>query len=376
MRRRIGFTLIELLVVIAIIAILIGLLLPAVQKVREAARASCSNNLKQIGLGLQNYHDANQGLPSNIRPSTTSTVRVRWATFLLPHIEQDNLFKNINQTVNWSATINTPFTGQRVKTYECPSASNGQIIDGAPPPETWANIVANGDYSGIYGVSPELETLGLIAPGTSKADNGALSKTVKLRFADFSDGLSNTLHLTESACRPNVYRVGRLVTTANGNNHMNGGGWCRPASELNVLRGALADGTTFPGPNAINGETLAIYNVPTGHPFYGVNGTGHIYGLHSGGVNASPPKARSASCGSRSTCGHSPPTSPATAAITSATSSEDDHHFQKKCLTVPKTPPLFIKQRCEWACRASSLASCLVLLPVRRRLAAVAGLLC
>src|SRR6058998_3038010 len=104
MRRQRAFTLIELLVVIAIIAVLIGLLLPAVQKVRETAnRTKCSNNLKQLGLALHNYHDVKRAFPPS---ATTSPHKHSWVVFILPHVEQDNLARQYNWDVNWNAAAN------------------------------------------------------------------------------------------------------------------------------------------------------------------------------------------------------------------------------------------------------------------------------
>src|SRR5215213_10324426 len=133
-RHRAAFPLIALFVVIAIIAILIGLLLPAVQKVREAAaRAACSNNLKQIGLALHNHQDARGSLPFGnvVRPpysAVEDTNGTSWAIEILPYIEQDALFRRYDPAVGTEHVNNQGFRETFVKSYSCPSDPNGTAL--------------------------------------------------------------------------------------------------------------------------------------------------------------------------------------------------------------------------------------------------------
>src|SRR5262245_40457242 len=124
-QNRFGFTLVELLVVIAIIGVLIGLLLPAVQKVREAAtRLKCKNNLKQIGLALHNYESTQKRFPAcGIYPQA-ATANDNWSVHahILPYIEQANLYQQVDFTL--AANVQDTVTRQRIPIYVCPSEVN------------------------------------------------------------------------------------------------------------------------------------------------------------------------------------------------------------------------------------------------------------
>jgi prepilin-type N-terminal cleavage/methylation domain-containing protein len=282
LRRPPGFTLIELLVVIAIIAILIGLLVPAVQKVRDAAaRIECTNNLKQLALAHHNFHDTYKRLPANTRGTTNASLRLAGFVDLLPFIEQQPLFNKYNEAVSWDAPGDLFVADSFVPLYVCPATPAPQRLDYDQTQANWQQnpFAAITDYATIYGVGAPLATL----LGITADTRGIMPKNTTPRFADVTDGLSNTILLTESAGRPYVYQRGVLVSSTP-NLFVLGGGWVRPASSI-WLMGADGTGQTVPGTacgiNCTNGQALTSY--PPGG-FYGTDGTGQIYSFHSGGA--------------------------------------------------------------------------------------------
>jgi prepilin-type processing-associated H-X9-DG protein len=270
--------LIELLVVIAIIAVLIGLLLPAVQKVREAAaRTKCTNNLKQLGLAMHNYHGEQGALPPayvNKGPYGTSGFNFThgWAAFILPYIERQDLANLYRWDYPLYAPENQPVVATQVKLFQCPSA---------PEPDRYMTITvfaafgtkgACGDYTITLGVDSALAQLGKVDQVGDY--RGALTNTPTAtltlspaprgtRLMDITDGTTNTILLAEDAGRPRLWQAGRPGP----DEALEGGPWDHFKGPV-ILLGSSADGTVTPGTCALN-----------------CTNDREVYAFHTGGAN-------------------------------------------------------------------------------------------
>jgi prepilin-type N-terminal cleavage/methylation domain-containing protein/prepilin-type processing-associated H-X9-DG protein len=248
-RNRSGFTLVELLVVIAIIGILIALLLPAVQAAREAARrAHCTNQLKQIGLALHNYHDSYNSFPHGARCSLGA---MNWRVAILPQMEQLSLYMSLDINMQGEAGAfvskredsypsnctygtgrNAILAGLAVPGWNCPSSPLSKNASGQSPTFNNAERGQTHDYVGISGATwdQSTRTNGCSVPtgyGGIFCENGMLAANVWLRIRDVTDGTSNTMIVGEQSGR-----VGDKDIRANYLGGWGGFGTCTKPSQI------------------------------------------------------------------------------------------------------------------------------------------------
>jgi prepilin-type N-terminal cleavage/methylation domain-containing protein/prepilin-type processing-associated H-X9-DG protein len=300
-RRRTAFTLIELLVVIAIIAILVGLLLPAVQKVREAAgRAKCQNNLKQLVLACHSYENAIGRLPV---PYSTGDS---WFVQVLAHVEQGNLLADYTRyspsapTVTWQSPVNAAAVAVRIPIGECPSSPV------QPKTPIWQDSPTNSvpgeygrtDYYAVSGVNASAyQAAWGVPPGDGSGIfggqiNGAGGLTPGETFTAATDGTSNTIALAEGSGRPWIFVTGgKQVTSFSDPNYVPASaGGLFPNTATTDRAGALVWATQTHGAWAHNNT----YNVTTSNGA-GTTGVGPcavnctnargVYAFHPAGAN-------------------------------------------------------------------------------------------
>ena len=272
-----AFTLIELLVVIAIIAILIGLLIAAVQKIREAAsRMTCANNLKQMAMALHNYHTEHNRFPL----ANTNITLHSWPVFILPYIEQENIKKQYRMDKNWFDPLNYNATQTQVKTFICPSTPD----DPKRPALDNKNInAAISDYTVPGGLTGNF-LLFCLNNGLGVAQN--ISKSAVLNgqgigtaISEISDGTSNSFLVYESGGRPKHYISGKVIGEADSSF----------VCQNTYVKNGITAGAAWADPGG-------------GSPVHGFNKNGTIcseacvmnctnnqeaYSFHSGGMNAS-----------------------------------------------------------------------------------------
>ena len=339
---RVGFTLIELLVVIAIIAILIGLLLPAVQKVREAAaRMKCSNNLKQIGLAIHNYHDtfnflptagSSDGKPFSGGPWTCNGEGTNWSVYILPYIEQGNIYNRLtfNGDAGWtdddsqpnsSAVNNVKLTANVVlQMYRCPSdpkqpliRNDSNVRDANGSQDPWK--VTRNSYVAIAGAVDRLDAAGVFRESRNTDNNswsidfgvtawgGIIAPAFsRVTFSSIPDGLSNTMMIAEQSAYVQWTNpvTGALVTADQFSATSTGGGLYRghPGTYRDAS-GNLSSGANWMDSRGQTFTTIRYrINQKTGWvaaPYVGVVNTSDrwnseganvpLVSNHSGGVN-------------------------------------------------------------------------------------------
>jgi len=285
--RRSGFTLVELLVVIAIIGVLVGLLLPAVQSAREAARRMrCSNQMRQMGLAISNYHSAFKKLPRawwlETPPGDSFNGKV-WGITILPFLEKQALFEqydHANLPVNELSPRNVRVAQTIVPDYLCPSSPGDPELRrytfdaaGAGLPLT-ASDIAPGDFSptagvrGVYGHHA-------FQPYPSDGREGAMQVlgpfggTQDGTFAGILDGLSNTFLIGERTGGSQIYSGGRVDPVATAALiGLDGGGWADLLGGEHWIQGSLHGGLSWPpvgGPCAINCTNARGYGFHSFH---------------------------------------------------------------------------------------------------------------
>ncbi len=275
-----GFTLIELLVVIAIIAILIGLLLPAVQKVREAAaRMKCQNNMKQVALALQNYHDVNQKFPlgqyNNFYANDAPYIRGCWIHLTLPYLEQNPLFASFEaaQPGNGNWALLSPNKDTLIPALVCPTDPNG----GKTATRDGNNIPAAGNAFQTQGLHTNVVvcagSLGVINPG--QVTNGIFAVKSKTQIAHITDGTSNTLLVSEIALVPDT-----TVNDLRGryNNSWYGNSWF---VTLNTPNSTVADRVGYQGISTTKSPSTDVGTGTAAANAVGLNARSY----HTGGVN-------------------------------------------------------------------------------------------
>jgi len=262
-----GFTLIELLVVIAIIGVLIALLLPAVQKVREAAnRMKCANNLKQLGLACHHYENTFGKFPPGHvngpfpEGGVARAVIHGWGPYLLRFIEQSALADLYRWDLFHYEPGNQPVASVQLPIMQCPSAEpNRFYIHGQYSPDRRGACT---DYAPTLNVDPALAEMGLIdRVGDYR---GVLALNYMTRHADIKDGTSHTILLTEDAGQPRDWRVGQA-----GEDQVHSGGPWVSGGQVIQVKGSSPDGVTQPGPCALN-----------------CTNQHQVYSFHSSGANA------------------------------------------------------------------------------------------